>query len=166
MVAAPAPALQTMSLQIARMISDYLGPHVARGGYNGATLNALRVRLETGQVTDAPHETLCWQVREAIRTEFFKIKYPAPPSAGLLNLVTTTENLLTVYKTTPRPHYIPAGRVTVPVEAGLTRRTGTTLQLRFKTENEQPTTDAKLTEALVHLDGEKGGAFRWVRGPR
>lgn len=137
------------------MITSYLGPTVPRGVDVGATVNALRVRLETNQLADKDHNSLCWQVREALRTEFFKIKFPAPPSPPLLHLVTTTEVLLTNFATVPRPYYFPGGRVTVPIEGGK-RRCGTTLQLRFKGAGEEG------TEALVHLDGEKGGAFRWV----
>jgi hypothetical protein len=152
---------QVVSRQIAHMISEYLGPAVARGGALGATLNALRVRLDTGEVTDEPRTTLSWQVREAIRTEFFKIKFPAPPAPSLLRLVSSTEALLTGHASSPRPYYFPAGRVTVPVDTGNKRRTGTTLQLRFK-PGPAPT-DPNVAEALVHLDGEEGGAFRWVQ---
>jgi Chromo (CHRromatin Organisation MOdifier) domain len=140
------------------MVTDYLGPGVQRTGSVGATLNALRVRLETDEVTDDRHVDLCWQVREAIRTEFFKIKYPAPPSLRLLGLVTGTEILLTAYTAPTRPFFFPGARVSAPHENNVDRRAGTTLQLRYKlVEN------TNITEALLHLDGEKGGGFRWVQ---
>lgn len=142
------------------MVTEFLGPTYPRRDSVGATLNALRTRLETDKAMfDGKRDTLCWQVREAIRTEFFKIRYPAPPSAALLNLVTRTEILLTAYHTPDRPFFFPGARVAVPTEAG-SRRAGTTLQLRFK-----PVNNTTVTEALLHLDGPNGGGFQWVQTP-
>jgi hypothetical protein len=154
------------------MITDYLGPHVIRGGSTGATLNALRVRLEQNEVTDARREDLCWQVREAIRTEVFKVKLPAPPPPRLLALVAATEALLTAYAAPTRPFFFPGARVSVPAPAGAgsvavaatagsgvsAPRSGTTLQLRFREVE-----GGSVPEALVHLDGEDGGSFKWVQ---
>jgi Chromo (CHRromatin Organisation MOdifier) domain len=144
------------------MITDYLGPNVLRGSSTGATLNALRVRLEQNEVTDARREDLCWQVREAIRTEVFKVKFPAPPSPRLLALIAATEVLLTAYAAPTRPFFFPGARVSVPAAgpgsvAG-PPRPGTTLQLRFRKVEE-----GSVTEALVHLGGDDGGSFKWVQ---
>lgn len=142
------------------MVTEFLGPSYPRRDSVGATLNALRTRLETDTANfDSKRDILSWQVREAIRTEFFKIIYPAPPSPHLLSLVTRTEILLTDYTSTTRPFFFPGARVAVPTEAG-SRRAGTTLQLRFKVVN-----NATVTEALLHLDGPNGGGFQWVQTP-
>lgn len=161
---AAAPGVQrplgSISLEIARMVTAFLGPDYRRRDSVGATLNALRTRLETSTAKfDSDREMLIWQVREAIRTEFFKIIYPAPPSPMLLSLVTRTEVLLTKFYSENRPFFFPGARVAVPTEAG-SRRAGTTLQLRFKVVGE-----ATVTEALLHLDGPNGGGFQWVQTP-
>lgn len=161
---AAAPEVQrplgSTSLEIARMVTEFLGPDYPRRDSVGATLNALRTRLETNTAKfDSDREMLIWQVREAIRTEFFKIIYPAPPSRTLLSLVTRTEVLLTKFHAPTRPFFFPGARVAVPTEAG-SRRAGTTLQLRFKAVGE-----TTVTEALLHLDGPNGGGFQWVQTP-
>lgn len=155
-----APPHRSIALEIARLITNYLGPNYNRRDAVGGTLSGLRTRLETDSVTfDNKRELLIWQVREAIRTEFFKIVYPAPPSQSLLNLVTCTETLLGAYHFITRPFFFPGARVAVPTEAG-SRRAGTTLQLRFKIVAE-----ATVTEALLHLDAPNGGTFQWVQTP-
>lgn len=154
--------LMGLSHEIARYINEYLGPAVQRCGSVGATLNALRVRLETNEVTDDSCVDLCWQVREAIRTEFFKIKYPAAPPLSLLALVSKTEVLFAgipqELRATRCPFYFPGARVSIPHENGIDRRAGTTLQLRIRAVE-----GGSITEALAHLDGERGGGFRWVQ---
>lgn len=147
----------SISLSIARLITEYLGPLYPRRDSVGATLNALRTRLETDTSNfDKNSEILVFQVREALRTEFFKIVYPTPPAPELLRLLTRSELLMNPPKPGARPFYFPGARVAVPTEAG-SRRAGTTLQLRFRTG------DHTKTEALLHLDGPGGGGFQWVQ---
>lgn len=154
------PKQPSSSLEIARLVTAYLGPHHPRPESSiGATLNALRTRLETQTSTfDTKRDILSWQVREAIRTEFFKIIYPTPPRATLLALVSATEILLTNYPSgLQKPFFFPGGRVAVPTEAG-SRRAATCLQLRYKVLG-----GVTVTEALLHLDGPNGGGFQWVQ---
>lgn len=159
-VPAKSPSHSSIALEIARLITDFLGPNYSRRDAVGGTLSGLRTRLETDSaVFDSKREQLVWQVREAIRTEFFKIVYPAPPTQALLNLVATTETLLGAYQLKSRPFFFPGARVAVPTEAG-SRRAGTTLQLRFKVVAEKT-----VTEALLHLDAPNGGTFQWVQTP-
>eukprot|EP00177_Eucheuma_denticulatum_P007687 GFKZ01013979.1.p1 GENE.GFKZ01013979.1~~GFKZ01013979.1.p1 ORF type:complete len:967 (+),score=135.19 GFKZ01013979.1:106-3006(+) len=141
-------------LHMVRLITHYLGPTQPRRDSIGATLSAFRTRLETNpKPFDSDRDLLAWQCQEAIRTEFFKIIYPAPPSPGLLHLVTQTELLNTSQDPNTRPFFFPGARVAVPTEAG-SRRAGTTLQLRYQNN---------ATEALLHLDGPNGGGFQWVQ---
>lgn len=153
------PATPSTALEIARLVTEFLGPNHPRPETSiGATLNALRTRLETqtGAFNSSP-EKLSWEVREAIRTEFFKIQYPAPPTPSLLSLVTRSESLITPFVSPHRPFFFPGARVAVPTEAG-SRRASTTLQLRFKLLG-----SVTVTEALLHLDGPNGGGFQWVQ---
>lgn len=154
---------------VAQLITDYLGPSVPRVGpkapgtggssLNGkvvATLAAMRDRLDTDAATfNSRREVLAWQLREAIRTEFYAIRYPAVPSPKILQLVTATEALLTEFGP-QRPLYFPGARVAVPTEVG-THRAATTLQIRFK-----PVNGVTVTEVLLHLDGPRGGTFQFV----
>ncbi|CAN8074713.1 unnamed protein product [Agarophyton chilense] len=124
----------------------------------GATLSALIHRLEQQTAFfDSKPDILAWQVREAIRTEFFKIVYPTPPTSELCALVQNCEQLLQRYHLPHRPFFFPGGRVAVPTEAG-SRRAATSLQLRFKMAS-----GITVTEAMLHLDGPDGGAFQWVQ---
>lgn len=151
------PPVTIVSGQIASLITDYLGPSVHRAGAVEATLNSLRVRLENGLVHDETREELCKQTREAIRTEFFKKRFPHPPSPRLLALVRNVEVLLTEYKAETFPYFFPGARVSVPSDANV-RRPGTTLQLRLR-----PSEAGHLTEALIHIDGVDGGSFSWAQ---
>lgn len=143
--------------QIAQLVNSYLGPEFPRAGSQGATLNALRVRLETNELTDEKLEKLAWDVREALRTECFKVPFPKPPSSGLLELISMTDILLTgIPAGGQRTFFFPGNRVTVPGDnKGLSR--GTTLDLRRKIHGDKP-----VEEALIHLDGQEGGSFKWV----
>lgn len=155
--------LSPIQLGILKLISDYLGPAELEGNLVGATLPALRDAIEKGRAkagvgnSDLQGEKLSWQVREAIRTELFKIQYPQPPSVALLNLVTKSEIVMNGDQAIlQRPFYYPGARVLVPVENGL-KRVGTTLQLRKKELN-----GVSVTQALLHVDAPKGGSFQWV----
>ena len=145
--------------EIARLIENYLGPnHPPPQTLQVPSLSALRIRLSNNSAPyDANSETLSWQTREAIRTEFFKIIYPTAPSHRLLTLVSQSEIIFTPFGSTPRPFFFPGARVAVPTEAG-SRRAATTLQLRFKLVN-----GVNMTESLLHLDGPAGGGFQWVQ---
>lgn len=163
--------------RIAQLITDYLGPSVPRtavvarpGGATAtvppavtsapgaANLTALRSLLDQDPATYNAHPQLViWKLREALRTEFFKIRYPHPPSARLLYVVTTSEIFFTDYGNNARPFFFPGARVAVPTETG-THRAGTSLQLRFKKAEGRT-----VTEALLHLDGPDGGGFQWVQ---
>ncbi len=157
--------------RLADLISDYLGPTHPRpnpqtssttenlnaSSKTVATLVVLRNRIDTdSSASQLARDVLIWQLREAIRTEFFQIQYPIPPSKALLNLVTSSELILTEYRGSQRPIYFPGARVAVPTEVG-THRAATTLQLRFKSQNNKT-----VTEVLLHLDGPNGGSFQWV----
>lgn len=167
-MAAP-PSKKDHASVFAQLITDYLGPNVPSTATNSiqpgeslngkvvATLPAMRDRLIADSATfNTRREVLAWQVREAIRTEFFKIQYPATPTPKLLKLVTATEALLTDFGAAQRPLYFPGARVAVPTEVG-THRAATTLQIRFK-----PVNGVTVTEVLLHLDGPRGGGFQFV----
>eukprot|EP00178_Gracilaria_changii_P004997 TRINITY_DN180_c0_g1_i1.p1 TRINITY_DN180_c0_g1~~TRINITY_DN180_c0_g1_i1.p1 ORF type:complete len:851 (+),score=207.32 TRINITY_DN180_c0_g1_i1:12298-14850(+) len=154
-----AMARSSLSLQLARLIKAYLRPlHPPPSTSMGATLSALLLRLEQQTAFfDSKPDILAWQVREALRTEFFKIVYPTPPTPALCALVQNCEQLLQRYHLPHRPFFFPGGRVAVPTEAG-SRRAATSLQLRFKMA-----AGITVTEAMLHLDGPDGGAFQWVQ---
>lgn len=153
------PSGSSAAREIARLITNYLGAnHPPPDTLTLPTLNALRTRLTTNPAHyEAKPESLSWQTREALRTEFFKIIYPTAPSQRLLTLVTQSEMFLTPYMAAPRPFFFPGARVAVPTEAG-SRRAATTLQLRFKKVGKDT-----VTESLLHLDGPAGGGFQWVQ---
>lgn len=158
----------SLATQLADLISEYLGPAYPRpssqtsscvvpGKKNIPSLVVLRNRIVVSRNTQQfARDALIWQLREAIRTEFFQIQYPVPPSKSLLSLVTRSELMVTDYKGSQRPIYFPGARVAVPTEVG-THRAATTLQLRFKSLNSKT-----VTEVLLHLDGPGGGSFQWV----
>lgn len=155
-------AAEPTPLRIARLISDFLGPSAPRRDPVGATLTALLLRLQA----DTPYfannpDQLAWQMREALRTEFFKVIYPTPPPRLLLGLVTNAELVLAdpPPRTTPPPFYFPGARVAVPTDTG-SRRAATSLQIRYKTLN-----NTAIVEVLLHLDGPNGGGFQWVQAP-
>lgn len=150
--------IPSISREIAKLVSNYLESSKQRGESFGVKMPSLRDRLETeSESFDSNRNLLAWNVRDSIRTEFFRVKYPMPPSTCLLLLVTQCEIVLTNTISPQRPFFFPGTRVSVPTDTG-TRRTGTTLQLREKVVGGK-----RVTEAMLHLDGPQGGEFPWVQ---
>jgi len=160
---------QPLTEIVAQLISDYLGPAFPRPTpQSGSALNSAAtgkiatLKALRDNIALCPNnfirkrDLLVWQLREAIRTEFFQIHYPKPPTPKLLKLVITSEATLSDLEASQRPIYFPGARVAVPTEVG-THRAATTLQLRFK-----PHQQKTITEVLLHLDGPSGGSFQWV----
>lgn len=147
----------SITREIMKLISTYLGSTQQDDTFGG-NMSALRDRLEADPSSfDSNRNLLAWHVRDTIRSEFYRVKYPIPPSAALLLLVTQCEILLTNTTSVQCPFYFPGRRVTVPTDTGA-RRMGTTLQLRSKVA-----AGKEVTEVMLHLDGPQGGEFPWVQ---
>lgn len=156
--AQPATQGPSITREIMKLISTYLGSTQQDDESFGGNMSALRDRLEADPSSfDSNRNLLAWHVRDAIRSEFYRVKYPIPPPAALLLLVTQCEILLTNTTSVQCPFYFPGRRVTVPTDTGA-RRMGTTLQLRSKVA-----TGREVTEVMLHLDGPQGGEFPWVQ---
>lgn len=153
----PTPQTPSITREISKLISVYLASTQQDESFGG-NMSAFRDRLEADASSfDSDRNILTWHVRDTIRSVFYRIKYPTPPSPALLLLVTQCEILLTNTTSVQRPFFFPGARVTVPTDTGA-RRMGTTLQLRGKIMGGKP-----VTEVMLHLDGPQGGEFPWVQ---
>lgn len=147
----------SITREIMKLIAAYLASTQQDESFGG-NMSSLRDRLEADPSGfDSNRNLLSWHVRDTIRSEFYRVKYPVPPPPPLLLLVTQCEILLTNITSVQRPFYFPGTRVTVPTDTGA-RRMGSTLQLRTKM-----VAGRQVTEVMLHLDGPQGGEFPWVQ---